>query len=261
MALRAIAFQATPCGCSACVLAIGMIASTSSRYCTAHSSACMPPSEPPATAASRVIPSSSRSARSARTMSATVMTGKSDPYGRPVAGFVDEGPVVPRHPPSRFELTTKKRSVSKALPGPIMPSHQPRPRPLPASRSSARNPSLRARRGRRRRIAGRVRVAAQRVADQDDVVARGRQRPVGFVGDADRMELAPAVERQRLAADRETASRPCRRSPRRPSTLGVVMRRSYPWAERRACMIPRVLRRRDPAATLCITVIEGAHDG
>ena len=75
-------------------------------------------------------------------MSATVMTGKSDPYGRPVAGFVDDGPVVPRQPPSRFELTTKNRSVSKALPGPIMPSHQPRPRPLPASRSSARKPSL-----------------------------------------------------------------------------------------------------------------------
>src|SRR5687768_2382170 len=75
-------------------------------------------------------------------MSATVMTGKSDPYGRPVAGFVDDGPVVPLHPPSRFVLTTKKRLVSKALPGPIMPSHQPRPRPAVPSRSSAAKPSL-----------------------------------------------------------------------------------------------------------------------
>src|SRR5687768_18583970 len=75
-------------------------------------------------------------------MSATVMTGKSDPYGRPVAGFVDDGPVVPAQPPSRLVLTTKKRVVSKALPGPIMPSHQPRPRPAVPSRSSAANPSL-----------------------------------------------------------------------------------------------------------------------
>jgi hypothetical protein len=40
-------------------------------------------------------------------MSATVTTGKSDPYGLPVAGFVDDGPVVPRHPPRRLVLTTK----------------------------------------------------------------------------------------------------------------------------------------------------------
>ena len=157
----------------------------------------MPPSEPPATAASRVIPSSFRNARSARTMSATVMTGKSDPYGRPVAGFVDEGPVVPRHPPSRFVLTTKNRSVSNALPGPIMPSHQPRPRPLLPSRSSAREAVPGALRRRRLREAGRVRVAAQRVADENDVVARRRQRPVGLVGDADRMQRPSAVERER----------------------------------------------------------------
>ena len=35
------------------------------------------------------------------------MTGKSEPYGLPVAGLVDEGPVVPRQPPRRFVLTTK----------------------------------------------------------------------------------------------------------------------------------------------------------
>jgi hypothetical protein len=60
-------------------LRIGSIAATSSPYCTAHSSACIPPSDPPATAASRVMPISRSHARSARTMSATVMTGKSDP--------------------------------------------------------------------------------------------------------------------------------------------------------------------------------------
>ncbi len=53
------------------------------------------------------MPSTSRKARSQRTMSATVITGKSAPYGRPVSGFVDEGPVVPRHPPSRLVDTTK----------------------------------------------------------------------------------------------------------------------------------------------------------
>ena len=65
-------------------------------------------------------------------MSATVITGKSDPYGRPVAGSAEDGPVVPRQPPSRFVETTKKRSVSNALPGPIIPSHQPRPLPARA---------------------------------------------------------------------------------------------------------------------------------
>ena len=43
-----------------------------------------------------------------------------------------------------------------------------------------------------------VRVAAQRVTDQDHVVACRRERPVGLVGDADRMQLAPAVEPERL---------------------------------------------------------------
>ena len=41
--------------------------------------------------------------------------------------------------------------------------------------------------GRRPGEPGRVRVAAQRVADEHDVVARGRQRPVGLVRDANRV--------------------------------------------------------------------------
>src|SRR5205814_5132717 len=98
--------------------------------------------DPPAIAARRAIPSSSRKARSVRTMSATVITGKSDPYGLPVVGLVDDGPVVPLHPPRRLVLTTKKRLVSNAFPGPIIPSHQPRLRPAVPSRSSAAKPSL-----------------------------------------------------------------------------------------------------------------------
>ena len=50
-------------------------------------------------------------------------SGKSSPYGSPVAGFSDDGPVVPRHPPSRFGQITKKRSVSTGLPGPTSVSH------------------------------------------------------------------------------------------------------------------------------------------
>ncbi len=38
---------------------------------------------------------------------------------------MEEGPVVPRHPPSTLEQITKYLLVSNALPGPIMLSHQP----------------------------------------------------------------------------------------------------------------------------------------
>ena len=44
-------------------------------------------------------------------------------------------------------------------------------------------------------VAGGVRVAAERVADEDRVVAPRRERPVGLVGDADRVQVPPAVER------------------------------------------------------------------
>ena len=41
-----------------------------------------------------------------------------------MAGFVEDGPVVPWQPPSRFGQMTKKRSVSTGLPGPTSVSHQ-----------------------------------------------------------------------------------------------------------------------------------------
>ena len=44
------------------------------------------------------------------------------------------------------------------------------------------------------RIPRRVRVARQRVAHEDHVVALGSERAVRFVGDRDRMKLAAAVE-------------------------------------------------------------------
>src|SRR5947209_1082150 len=74
-------------------------------------------------------------------MSATVRTGNSGPYGRPVAGLIEPGPVEPRQLPIRLAHTTKCWSVSNALPGPIMPSHQPRPPRGWMPRSSAPMPS------------------------------------------------------------------------------------------------------------------------
>ena len=139
-------------------------------------------------------------------MSATVITGKSDPYGLPVAGLMDEGPVVPRQPPSRFVETTKKRSVSNALPGPIMPSHQPSPLPAGAVAIVGGEAVAGALGRRRLREPGGVRVAAQRVADEDDVVAGRRERAVGFVGDTDRMELRPQSSRSGFGRSRNCVS-------------------------------------------------------
>ena len=188
----------------------------------------MPPSDPPATAASRSIPSSSSSARSARTMSATVMTGKSEPYGRPVAGFVRRRSGRPAAAAEQVGADDEKAMGVEGLAGTdhAVP---------PAEAAAAAGIALvgtetvpGARRHRSRRVTGGVRVAAERVADQNDVVACRRQRPVGLVGDADRVKLTPAVERQRRAEGRGTASRPCRPSPRRPWTLAWSCGRSYP---------------------------------
>ena len=41
-----------------------------------------------------------------------MIAGKREPYGAPVAGSIDAGPVVPWQPPSTFGHTTKNRSVS-----------------------------------------------------------------------------------------------------------------------------------------------------
>ena len=85
---------------------------TASGYITAHSSACMPPMDPPTTACQRSMPSPTARLCWARTMSRTVTTGNELPCGRPVAGSVEEGPVEPWQPPSTLEQTTNQRSVS-----------------------------------------------------------------------------------------------------------------------------------------------------
>src|SRR5438067_13409819 len=58
-------------------------------------------------------------------MSPMVMAGNDIAYGQPVSGLIELGPVVPRQPPSTLMQMTKYLSVSNALPGPIILSHQP----------------------------------------------------------------------------------------------------------------------------------------
>ena len=53
------------------------------------------------------MPRWSRSNFWARTMSATVTTGKCSPYSVPVAGLMQLGPVLPLQPPMTFEQMTK----------------------------------------------------------------------------------------------------------------------------------------------------------
>jgi hypothetical protein len=62
-----------------------------------------------------------------------VNSGKLSPYGSPVAGSIELGPVVPLQPPSRFAQITRKRSVSTGLPGPTSSLHQSVARASPVS--------------------------------------------------------------------------------------------------------------------------------
>ena len=78
---------------------MGIADRTISGKLTAHSSACMPPMDPPATESSLVMPSESTSFFWSRTMSRMVITGKLSAYGRSVAGLIDPGPLVPWQPP------------------------------------------------------------------------------------------------------------------------------------------------------------------
>ena len=88
-------------------LAHSTSATPSSPGCASdHSSACIPPSEPPIAASGRSIPRWASSRRWTSTRSPTEGSGKRSPYARPVLGSVELGPVVPLQPPSRLELTT-----------------------------------------------------------------------------------------------------------------------------------------------------------
>ena len=110
-----------------CLAALAMAAQrfTRSGQQLASASACMPPMEPPTTACSRAIPRWSISATWARTMSATVMTGKRIAHGRPVPGSSLPGPVLPEQPPITLVAMMQWRWGSIGRPGPTMTSHQP----------------------------------------------------------------------------------------------------------------------------------------
>jgi hypothetical protein len=69
--------------------------------------ACMPPMLPPVAHRIVGISSASSSHRCASIMSATVTTGNDSPYGRPVSGLIEDGPVLPEHPPITLEHRMK----------------------------------------------------------------------------------------------------------------------------------------------------------
>ena len=68
---------------------------TAEGRASATSWATIPPSEPPATSANRSIPRRSARAQVRAAWSRAVGCGKPAPYGTPVAGSIDLGPVVP----------------------------------------------------------------------------------------------------------------------------------------------------------------------
>ena len=58
-------------------------------------------------------------------MSPIDSSGKRSRQRSPVAGSIEAGLLEPKGLPSELTQTTKNRSVSSALPGPTMRSHQP----------------------------------------------------------------------------------------------------------------------------------------
>ena len=107
------------------MLAITRQLATRSGKVMAQLNACMPPNDPPMTAAKRAMPKWSATRACACTQSSTVSTGKAAPQGLPVAGLMLAGPVEPKQEPRLLTPITKNTLVSTGLPGPTMLSHQP----------------------------------------------------------------------------------------------------------------------------------------
>src|SRR5690606_23536104 len=114
--------------------------------------------------------------------------GKWAPQALPVSGLMLDGPVEPWQPPRLFRLTTKKRLVSMALPGPMQASHQ------PGTRSSS-PPAITAKMT--ASPAGGM-VAGQRMANQHRVAGAGVQLPVGFIDQFIFRQAPPARQGQGL---------------------------------------------------------------
>src|SRR5450830_772624 len=125
MAWRATSLKAMFWAVSFGVEAITMQWRRRLGYMMDQASACMPPSEPPITQANCSMPRRSARRAWAATQSSTVTTGKAAPYGLPVAGLACMGPVEPKQEPRLLTPMTKKRLVSRGLPGPTILSHQP----------------------------------------------------------------------------------------------------------------------------------------
>lgn len=81
------------------VVAIGMADRIRFGYETIHCRACMPPMEPPMTDSSFSMCRASIRCCCALTMSWMLISGKLRPYGLPVCGFIEDGPVDPWQPP------------------------------------------------------------------------------------------------------------------------------------------------------------------
>lgn len=125
MARRATSLKPMFCADRRGVLAMTTQLATRSGSVMAQLRACMPPSEPPITAAKRSMPKWSATRACACTQSSTVSTGNAAPQGLPVSGLMLAGPVEPKHEPRLLTPMTKNTLVSTGLPGPTMLSHQP----------------------------------------------------------------------------------------------------------------------------------------
>ena len=136
---------------------------TRSGSSTAHSSARMPPIEPPTTHAQRSMPSASASARSTATWSRIVIIGKRGPYGRP-SGAVDAG----RSCPGSRRARSGTRRTAVGVERPARPDHAVPPPGVAVA-------------GARR--AGGVAVAGERVQHEHRVRAVGRERAPRLVRD------------------------------------------------------------------------------
>src|SRR3546814_21095613 len=114
---RATSLKPIVCADKRGVLAMTMQCSTRSGQVMAQLSACMPPSDPPMTAANLSLLKWSANRAWARTQSSTVSKGHAAPQGLPVSGMMGAGPSEPQHEPILFTPTTKQLSAFIALPG------------------------------------------------------------------------------------------------------------------------------------------------